>query len=52
MSQFTTGKNDVSLELHWNNDTENSLTKVCFYTSPSQKDDVDPIEAFAQNVLS
>lgn len=52
MSQCTTGKNEVTLEFHQNDDAEVSLMEVRFYVPPTQEDGVDPVEAFAQNVLS
>ncbi|XP_062852360.1 FACT complex subunit SSRP1 isoform X2 [Trichomycterus rosablanca] len=53
VSQCTTGKNEVTLEFHQNDDTEVSLMEVRFYVPPSSGDEVaDPVEAFAQNVLS
>lgn len=52
VSQCTTGKNEVTLEFHQNDDSEVSLMEVRFYVPPTQEDGVDPVEAFAQNVLS
>uniref|UniRef100_A0A7N6BYQ9 FACT complex subunit SSRP1 n=1 Tax=Anabas testudineus TaxID=64144 RepID=A0A7N6BYQ9_ANATE len=53
VSQCATGKNEVTLEFHQNDDTEVSLMEVRFYVPPSQSDErQDPVEAFAQNVLS
>ncbi|XP_076150057.1 FACT complex subunit SSRP1 [Alosa pseudoharengus] len=53
VSQCTTGKNEVTLEFHQNDDAEVSLMEVRFYVPPSTGDDgMDPVEAFAQNVLS
>ncbi|KAG2464700.1 SSRP1 protein, partial [Polypterus senegalus] len=53
VSQCTTGKNEVTLEFHQTDDTEVSLMEVRFYVPPSSTDDgIDPVEAFAQNVLS
>ncbi|XP_044219940.1 FACT complex subunit SSRP1a isoform X1 [Thunnus albacares] len=53
VSQCATGKNEVTLEFHQNDDTEVSLMEVRFYVPPSQADErQDPVEAFAQNVLS
>ncbi|XP_060935453.1 FACT complex subunit SSRP1a [Limanda limanda] len=52
VSQCATGKNEVTLEFHQNDDTEVSLMEVRFYVPPSQADErQDPVEAFAQNVL-
>uniref|UniRef100_A0A8C9TJK3 FACT complex subunit SSRP1 n=1 Tax=Scleropages formosus TaxID=113540 RepID=A0A8C9TJK3_SCLFO len=53
VSQCATGKNEVTLEFHQNDDAEVSLMEVRFYVPPSTGDDgADPVEAFAQNVLS
>ncbi|KAL6117608.1 ssrp1 [Pungitius sinensis] len=53
VSQCATGKNEVTLEFHQNDDTEVSLMEVRFYVPPSQADErQDPVEAFAENVLS
>ncbi|XP_039545753.1 FACT complex subunit SSRP1 isoform X1 [Pimephales promelas] len=53
VSQCATGKNEVTVEFHQNDDTEVSLMEVRFYVPPSTGDEgSDPVEAFAQNVLS
>ncbi|XP_062856980.1 FACT complex subunit SSRP1a [Trichomycterus rosablanca] len=53
VSQCTTGKNEVTLEFHQNDDAEVSLMEVRFYVPPSTGDDgTDPVEVFSQNVLS
>ncbi|XP_023648994.1 FACT complex subunit SSRP1 isoform X1 [Paramormyrops kingsleyae] len=53
VSQCATGKNEVTLEFHQNDDAEVSLMEVRFYVPPSIGDEgVEPVEAFAQNVLS
>ncbi|KAM4636764.1 FACT complex subunit SSRP1 [Discoglossus pictus] len=52
VSQCTTGKNEVTLEFHQNDDSEVSLMEIRFYVPPTQDDGGDPVEAFAQNVLS
>ncbi|XP_032383077.1 FACT complex subunit SSRP1a isoform X1 [Etheostoma spectabile] len=53
VSQCATGKNEVTLEFHQNDDTEVSLMEVRFYVPPNQSDErQDPVEAFAENVLS
>uniref|UniRef100_A0A8D2BFV5 FACT complex subunit SSRP1 n=1 Tax=Sciurus vulgaris TaxID=55149 RepID=A0A8D2BFV5_SCIVU len=52
VSQCTTGKNEVTLEFHQNDDAEVSLMEVRFCVPPIQENGVDPVEAFAQNVLS
>ncbi|CAL9706935.1 unnamed protein product [Knipowitschia caucasica] len=53
VSQCATGKNEVTLEFHQTDEAEVSLMEVRFYVPPSQSDErQDPVEAFAQNVLS
>ncbi|KAL1262318.1 hypothetical protein QQF64_007583 [Cirrhinus molitorella] len=53
VSQCATGKNEVTVEFHQNDDAEVSLMEVRFYVPPNTGDDgSDPVEAFAQNVLS
>ncbi|XP_056626171.1 FACT complex subunit SSRP1a [Triplophysa dalaica] len=53
VSQCATGKNEVTLEFHQNDDAEVSLMEVRFYVPPNTGDDgSDPVEAFAQNILS
>ncbi|KAL0974201.1 hypothetical protein UPYG_G00217030 [Umbra pygmaea] len=53
VSQCATGKNEVTLEFHQNDDAEVSLMEVRFYVPPGIADEgADPVEAFAQNVLS
>nr|KAF6433796.1 hypothetical protein HJG59_008859 [Molossus molossus] len=52
VSQCTTGKNEVTLEFHQNDNAEVLLIEMRFYMPPTQEDGVDPVEAFAQNVLS
>ncbi|KAM4585798.1 LOW QUALITY PROTEIN: FACT complex subunit SSRP1a [Fundulus diaphanus] len=51
VSQCATGKNEVTLEFHQNDDTEVSLMEVRFYVPPTDRR-MDPLNAFAQNVLS
>ena len=52
MSQCTTGKNEVTLEFHQNDDAEVSLMEVRFYVPPTQEDGVDPVEVRLSAVLS
>uniref|UniRef100_A0A671RXY3 FACT complex subunit SSRP1 n=1 Tax=Sinocyclocheilus anshuiensis TaxID=1608454 RepID=A0A671RXY3_9TELE len=53
VSQCATGKNEVTVEFHQNDDTEVSLMEVRFYVPPTTGDEgSDPVEAFAQNILS
>ena len=52
MSQCTTGKNEVTLEFHQNDDAEVSLMEVRFYVPPTQEDGVDPVEVRPPVLLS
>uniref|UniRef100_A0A8C2ARQ7 FACT complex subunit SSRP1 n=1 Tax=Cyprinus carpio TaxID=7962 RepID=A0A8C2ARQ7_CYPCA len=53
VSQCATGKNEVTVEFHQNDDTEVSLMEVRFYVPPTTGDEgSDPVEAFVQNILS
>ena len=53
MSQCATGKNEVTLEFHQNDDTEVSLMEVRFYVPPSQADErQDPVEVRKDGLLS
>ena len=45
MSQCATGKNEVTLEFHQNDDAEVSLMEVRFYVPPGPSDEgQDPVE--------
>ena len=52
VSQCTTGKNEVTLEFHQNDDAEVSLMEVRFYVPPTQEDGVDPVEVRPPALLS
>uniref|UniRef100_A0A4W4G3G9 FACT complex subunit SSRP1 n=1 Tax=Electrophorus electricus TaxID=8005 RepID=A0A4W4G3G9_ELEEL len=55
VSQCTTGKNEVTVEFHQNDDAEVSLMEMRFYVPPTTGDDgTDPVEVrhFFQCVLS
>lgn len=52
VSQCATGKNEVTLEFHQNDDTEVSLMEVRFYVPPSQADErQDPVEVKKDGLL-
>lgn len=52
VSQCATGKNEVTLEFHQNDDTEVSLMEVRFYVPPSQADErQDPVEVRKDGLL-
>uniref|UniRef100_A0AAR2JFH7 FACT complex subunit SSRP1 n=1 Tax=Pygocentrus nattereri TaxID=42514 RepID=A0AAR2JFH7_PYGNA len=53
VSQCATGKNEVTVEFHQNDDAEVSLMEMRFYVPPTTGDEgTDPVEVFSQNVLS
>ncbi|KAL6479878.1 hypothetical protein MHYP_G00109110 [Metynnis hypsauchen] len=53
VSQCATGKNEVTVEFHQNDDAEVSLMEMRFYVPPATGDEgTDPVEVFSQNVLS
>ncbi|PSN31544.1 FACT complex subunit Ssrp1 [Blattella germanica] len=52
VSQCTTGKNEVTLEFHQNDDAPVSLMEMRFHIPSSElAGDVDPVEAFHQQVM-
>lgn len=52
VSQCATGKNEVTLEFHQNDDTEISLMEVRFYVPPNQSDErQDPVEVRKRRLL-
>ncbi|XP_046992362.1 FACT complex subunit Ssrp1 isoform X1 [Schistocerca americana] len=52
VSQCTTGKNEVTLEFHQNDDAPVSLMEMRFHIPSSEMaGDIDPVEAFHQNVM-
>uniref|UniRef100_UPI00358EAF68 FACT complex subunit SSRP1 isoform X1 n=2 Tax=Myxine glutinosa TaxID=7769 RepID=UPI00358EAF68 len=52
VSQCTTGKNEVMLEFHQNDDAAVSLLEVRFFVPPGQDASNDPVEAMSRAVLS
>ncbi|KAL1023590.1 hypothetical protein UPYG_G00043250 [Umbra pygmaea] len=56
VSQCTTGKNEVTLEFHQNDEAEVSLMEVRFYVPPgdttTNDEGPEPVEVFRDNVLS
>ncbi|XP_078480774.1 FACT complex subunit SSRP1 [Lampetra planeri] len=52
VSQCATGKNEVTLEFHQNDDVDVSLMEVRFYVPPGQEGGADAVEVFSQSVLS
>ncbi|XP_018400415.1 PREDICTED: FACT complex subunit Ssrp1 [Cyphomyrmex costatus] len=51
VSQCNTGKNEVTLELHQNDDAPVSLMEMRFHIPVSDSADQDPVEAFHQQVM-
>lgn len=51
VSQCTTGKNEVTLEFHQNDDTPVSLVEMRFHIPTSESAEIDPVDAFHQNVV-
>lgn len=51
VSQCTTGKNEVTLEFHQNDDAPVSLVEMRFHIPITESADADPVEAFQQNVM-
>lgn len=51
VSQCTPGKNEVTLEFHQNDDAPVSLVEMRFHIPTSETAEVDPVEAFHQNVM-
>ncbi|KAL1498349.1 hypothetical protein ABEB36_009162 [Hypothenemus hampei] len=53
VSQCTTGKNEVTMEFHQNDDAPVSLMEMRFYIPASElAGDTDPVEAFQEQVMS
>lgn len=51
VSQCTTGKNEVTLEFHQNDDVPVGLMEMRFHIPISENAEVDPVEAFHNNVM-
>lgn len=51
VSQCTTGKNEVTLEFHQNDDVPVSLVEMRFHIPTSETAEADPVDAFYQNVI-
>lgn len=51
VSQCQTGKNEVTLEFHQNDDAPVSLVEMRFHIPTSETAEADPVEAFHQNVM-
>jgi len=51
VSQATTGKNEVTIEFHQNDDAQVSLMEMRFYV-PSTSDGDDPVKSFQDQIMS
>lgn len=51
VSQCTTGKNEVTIEFHQNDDAPVSLIEMRMHIPTSESVETDPVEAFHQNVM-
>lgn len=52
VSQCTTGKNEVTIEFHQNDDAPVSLMEMRYHIPVTETSDSDPVEAFFQNVMN
>lgn len=51
VSQCMTGKNEVTLEFHQDDDTPVSLVEMRFHIPVTESSENDPVDAFYQNVM-
>lgn len=51
VSQCTTGKNEVTIEFHQNDDAPASLMEMRMHIPTSESADTDPVEQFHENVM-
>lgn len=51
VSQCTTGKNEVTLEFHQNDDAPVSLMEMRYHIPVTESSDTDPVEAFYENII-
>lgn len=52
VSQCTTGKNEVTMEFHQNDDAPVSLMEMRYHIPTTESSDTDPVDAFYQNVMT
>lgn len=52
VGQCTTGKNEVTLEFHQNDEAPVSLMEMRYHIPTTESADTDPVDAFYQNVLN
>ncbi|XP_058053810.1 FACT complex subunit Ssrp1 [Anopheles bellator] len=51
VSQCNVGKNEVTVEFHRNDDAPVSLMEMRFHIPTTESADIDPVEAFQENVM-
>lgn len=51
VSQCTTGKNEVTLEFHQNDDAPVCLVEMRFHIPTTESSEIDPVDAFQKNVM-
>lgn len=51
VSQCTTGKNEVTIEFHQNDDAPVSLMEMRMHIPTAESAEIDPVDAFYQNVM-
>lgn len=51
VSQCTTGKNEVTIEFHQNDDAPVSLMEMRMHIPASESSEIEPVDAFYQNVM-
>uniref|UniRef100_A0A1L8DGV0 FACT complex subunit SSRP1 n=1 Tax=Nyssomyia neivai TaxID=330878 RepID=A0A1L8DGV0_9DIPT len=52
VSQCNTGKNEVTLEFHQNDDAPVSLMEMRYHIPTTESSEIDPVDAFYQNVIN
>uniref|UniRef100_A0A1B0D4W3 FACT complex subunit SSRP1 n=1 Tax=Phlebotomus papatasi TaxID=29031 RepID=A0A1B0D4W3_PHLPP len=52
VSQCNTGKNEVTLEFHQNDDAPVSLMEMRYHIPTTESSDIDPVDSFYQNVIN
>ncbi|GAB0088101.1 FACT complex subunit SSRP1 [Sergentomyia squamirostris] len=52
VSQCNTGKNEITLEFHQNDDAPVSLMEMRYHIPTTETSDLDPVESFYQNVIN
>ena len=52
VSQCNTGKNEITLEFHQNDDAPVSLMEMRYHIPTTESNENDPVDAFYQNVIN